>query len=243
MKKIVVILAGLVLGMILLIRNTENSLAVEEDSFFGGSQIISDDSIRIVSLREKAKDNSFYLEMGSAEGERVTGEFFSGALGAALSGCLGAKIGYEMGHEKDPGWFDEGSFEGGVWGYLIGSNLGCVTGVYLAGNLGRKKGSYLAAFGGSLVVTLLATPLVISIADKSDVNEILGPLALFTIAEAAGATVGFNLSKKSKKTETSSQALLNVNNGELNLTFPQVNVSLNSFGLTNYRINLFQAKF
>jgi hypothetical protein len=63
-----------------------------------------------------------------------------------------------------------------------------------------------------------------------------------TAAQAGGATLGFNASRK-RRVEAPSGALLNLDEGKLALAFPQLNLSQDSSNPSEYKVNLLQANF
>jgi len=167
----------------------------------------------------------------------VAGEFLLGGFGALAGGVGAASLIPDQG-----GWSEPGVIAAGVCLYLLGSNLGCATGVYLIGNSGGETGSYLSAlegtYAGTLVGGMIAFPLLVALGED---NEQWSLVALAAV-QSWGATLGFNSSRK-KKSEGSLEALLNLNDGELAFSFPQVDVFQESFSSGEYRVNLFQAKF
>jgi len=244
MKKLMVLLAGLGLGLILAATCFENSLA-EERVFTSGKGVYSGDSLSVLSLKQRAERNFQYLKPGPAKPLKVVGEFLSGGAGAVLGGAIGGGIGYYITKQErgDGAVLDFSGLEGAGIGYLIASPFACALGVYIIGNIGEDKGSYPATLGGSIVGTLLGLGIISSMVKGEGPDEPAVPaFVLFTVAQAAGATAGFNLFRK-KKVEASSGAMLSLNNGKLSLTFPQVNLSTDSKRSSSYKVNLFQAKF
>jgi hypothetical protein len=238
MKKLMVFLVGLVL----IAGNFETSQAQEKSSFFHKTAL-SNDSLKVQSLQEKAENNSAYLKPGLLKPERVAGEVLLGGVGALLGGIAGGIIGFNITYdEENDDWMNFSGWTGAIAGYVVGSNLGSATGVYLIGNSGSEKGSYFAALGGSFAGTLLGGVTAIVLLDDDDDEGTL-PFAVFTTAQVTGATIGFNLSRKGKKPDAYSEALLNLNYGKLAFNFPQVDVQPDSFGSNKYEVNLFQAKF
>jgi len=243
MKKIMFFLAGLGLALILTAGNFENCLAEEKDSV-SRRYTFSSDSPETLSLEERAKNNSIYLKPGPVKPEKVVGEFLLGGVGAVLVGGIGSGIGYNITYDPgEDGWMNFSGLPGAIVGYLVGSNVGCATGVYLIGKSGGEKGSYPATLGGSLAGTLVGGLIAISLFKDSDDDEALFPFVVFTAAQAGGATTGFNLSRKGKKIETSSEALLNLNDEKLSLAFPEVDIFQDNLGSDNYKVNLFHATF
>jgi len=250
MKKLIRYFAGLGLVVALIAGSFENSLAEEKDSLFQNYPLIREhfqkcpptsEHLKELYLRENLKQNSAYLKPGPLKPGKVAGEFLLGGVGAVLFGCVGACKGYSMTYDPDEGgFFNTSGLWGGILGYLLGSNLGCATGVYLIGNSGDEKGSYVSAFGGSLAGTFVGGLIAISPIMESANREAV--LAVFSTAQAGVATLGFNSSRK-KKSVGSLEALLNLNDGELAFSFPQVDVFQESFSSGEYRVNLFQAKF
>lgn len=241
MKKLMLFLARLGLGLVLIAGSLATSVAEEKSSVFQKKALLSD-SLRTQSLQERVNNNSNYLKPPRVKPVKVAGEFLLGGVGAMLAGGVGSAIGYNITY--DPGqddWMNFSGLPGAIVGYLVGSNLGSATGVYLIGNSGGEKGSYLAALGGSFAGTLVGG--VTAVALITDEDEGLIPFVVFTAAQATGATIGFNLSRKGKKMETSSEALLNLNDRKLSMSFPQLAATSDSFSSSHYTVNLFQAKF
>jgi len=243
MKKLMVSLAGLGLVLILLAGSFENCSAEEKDSVSQKYPLLND-YFRELSLRANSDNNWFYIEPEPVKPGKVAGEVLLGGFGSVLGGVGGGIIGYSIGHQETSGFleFDMGGFVGALVGYLIGSNLGCATGVYLVGNSGGERGSYLATFGGSLGGTLVGGLVATELIRNSDNEDGSFPLFLLTLAQAGGATIGFNSSRK-KKSEGHSEALLNLKNGNLSLAFPEVDIFQDNLGSDNYKIDLFKAKF
>lgn len=241
MKKLTVLLAGI--AVILLAGGVENALAEDSQSVFSGNTL-SGDSLKALSLQAKAKTHFIYVDPGPAKPGKVAGEFLAGGIGAVLTGAGLAGIGYGIGHEESSGWldFDVGGFVGAAVGYLVGSNVGCAAGVTLVGNTGGEKGSYWASFGGSLVGTVVGGLFAYGMASASEHESALAPAIVLTSAQAGGATLFFNQSRK-RKLEMSSGALLNLEQGRLSVALPQANISHHSSGSSDYTVNLFGARF
>jgi hypothetical protein len=241
MKKLIVFLAELGLGLILIGGNSENSLAEYKGSVLKKDTLLSSSVIKSQTQKDKVKKNFIYQKAGSANPGKVAGEFLLGGSGAILLGVGGGLAGYALAHDGSSDYLiiDESGAYGALIGYLITSNLGCALGVYLIGDIGEDNGSFAATLGGSAVGTLAGCGLVYLMVGSSENDEMTVPVfVFFTVAQSAGATLAFNLSRK-KKVEVSSGALLNLNDGKLSLAFPQVNLTQD----LNYKINLFQAKF
>jgi hypothetical protein len=242
MKRLIVFLTGLVMGLILIPGGVAEALAQEKaegiDSLLNASVIIN-------QRGEKKIDKSFlYQEPGPIRPGKVTGEFLLGGTGALLGGVIGGGIGYAIAYDESEGdWFNFSGLYGAIPGYLIASNLGCALGVYLIGNSGDERGSFGSALGGSVAGTLAGFGVTYLLIQTTEHDEINLPIfVLFTASQATGAIIGFNLSRE-KKVEASSGALLNLNEGKLSLAFPQVNISQKPSSSSNYKINLFQARF
>jgi hypothetical protein len=240
MKKLIVFLTGLWMGLILIGGSFKISLAEgnkvtsQIDTLWSGQVIISQ------PVEMEAKRNFVYIEPGPVKSDKIAGEIFAGGAGALLGGVLGVGMGYSLTYKENEGdWFNLSGVPGAVVGYTVFSNLGCALGVYLIGNSGDEKGSYGDTFGGSVVGSLLGGGLAYLIA-KTDkkVDGIPYEYAVFVVGgQVTGAIIGFNHSRR-KKIEASSGALLNLNDGKLCLSFPQVN-----FHSNNYKVNLFQTNF
>jgi len=243
MKKLIVLLAGS--AVILLAGAFENVLAGENQSPFL-RYTLSDDSLRALALQANAKRNFIYIEPGPADPGKVAGGFLAGGLGAVVFGYAGARVGWNLTYveHENEGWFDFNlsGLPGAIAGYFILSNLGCAAGVSLVGNTGGEEGSYWASFGGSVAGTVLGGLCAIGIASASEYESAWAPAIVLTAAQAGGATLGFNGSRR-KVVGIPSAALLNLNDGKLSLAFPQVNVSHDPSSSGDYKVNLFVAKF
>lgn len=239
MKRLMVLWVGF--GLILLAGGFESSLAEETDLALQ-TYTQSIDSLRTESLKEWAEKNFAYVKPGPADPGKVCGELLLGGFGSVIFGAVGAHIGYSTTYDGGDGFLNFSGLPGAIAGYLIASNVGCATGVGLVGNSGGEKGSYFAAFGGSLAGTLVGGLCAFSLLAGSDGDASWASFFVFTAAQAGGATLCFNQTRK-KKVEVSGEALLNLQGGKLALAFPQVNISQDSFKSSNYRVNLFQGKF
>jgi hypothetical protein len=240
MKKLMVFLAGLGLGLILVAGGFDTSQAQEKSSLLQKTALFND-SLKVQSLQEKAENNSAYLKPGPLKPKKVAGEVLLGGVGALLGGTVGGIIGFNLTYdEENDDLMNFSGWTGAVAGYVIGSNLGSAAGVYLIGNSGSEKGSYVAALGGGLAGTLLGGVTAIALLDD---DEGTVPFAVFTTAQVTGANIGFNLSRKVKNPDTYSEALLNLNDGKLAVAFPQVDISPDSSGSGKYKVNLFQTNF
>ena len=242
MKNLTVLLAGFGLGLILIAGSFEGSRAEEKGLVLLKDTLLSSSLIKKQAEQERIKKNFIYQKPGPANSLKVSGEFLLGGAGAILAGVAGGLAGYGMAHDESEGdlMFDESGGYGIIIGYLITSNLGCALGVYLIGNIGDDKGSFVSALGGSAAGTLAGMGLSYLLLKSTEHNEMTVPVfAAFTAAQATGATLVFNLSRK-KKVEVSSGALLNLNDGKLSLAFPQGDFSKDTFGSKNYNVNLFQ---
>jgi hypothetical protein len=242
MKRLIVISTGLT--ALLLSGCCQKALA-ENSELISIDQIQPVDSVRADSLQERAKRNFAYIKAGPADPGKVTGELFAGGLGAIMGGVVFGRVGFGLASSGGGGCFgcyDVGGLIGGLVGYLVGSNVGCATGVCLVGNSGDERGSYWAGLGGSFLGTLVGGICAIGIFRDSDDDSGAAPLFLITAAQAGGATICFNATRK-KKVEVPSAALLNLDGEKLSLTLPKINVSQDSFGSANLRLELFQADF
>jgi len=244
MKKLMVFMARFGLGLILLIGGVENSLAQGKDSLFE-RPILLDDSLKDVSKYERPKNNIVYGKPGPAKPEKVAGEFVFGWVAALSFGALGASLGHDMTYSESSGdWLNFSGVCGAITGYLIFSNFGCAAGVYEAGNSNGEEGSYPATLGGSIAGTAVGAGIIALFKHHSDNDDASRlRIAAMAAAQAAGATLCFNLSRKTKKTEDFSQAFLNLREGKLSLAFPQVSVSKGFYNATKYNVNLFQTNF
>jgi len=241
MKKLTVFLMGLGLGLVLIAGSFETSLAEEKSSVFQTNALLSD-SLRAQSLQERIDNNSNYLKPGSLKAGKVAGEVLLGGVGAVAAGVAAGVIGFHITYdEAEDGWMNFSGWPGAIAGYLVGSNLGSAAGVYLIGKSGDEKGSFFATVGGSLVGTLVGGATAVALITDNDEGTL--PFAVFTTAQVTGATIGFNLSRKGKRTDAYSDAVLNLNDGKLAVAFPQVDVSQDSFSSGKHSVNLFQAKF
>lgn len=241
MKKSTVFLTGLGLGLVLVAGSFETSQAKEKSSVFQKTAL-SGDSLGAQSLQQRVNSNSNYLKPSPAKPVKVAGELLLGGVGALLAGTAGGIIGFNITYDEgNDDWMNFSGWPGAIAGYLVGSNLGSAAGVYLIGNSGGEKGSYVAALGGSFVGTLVGGVTAVALIRDNDEGTI--PFAVFTAAQTGGATIGFNLSRKGRKIDGYSEALLNLNDGKLAFAFPQADVSKDSFSSAEYKVNLFQAKF
>jgi hypothetical protein len=241
MKKLMVFLMGLGLGLVLIAGGFETSQAQEKSSVFQKTTL-SNDSLRVQPLQERVNNNSNYLKPPPVKPMKVAGEVLLGGLGALLGGIAVGIIGFNITYdEENDDWMNFSGWTGAIAGYVVGSNLGSAAGVYLIGNSGGEKGSYRTTLVGSFAGTLVGG--VTAIALLKDDDEGTLPFAVFTSAQVTGATIGFNLSRKGKKIDAYSEALLNLNDGKLAFAFPQVDVYPDSFGSGKYKVNLFQARF
>ena len=237
MKNLIVLLVGF--GVIVLAGGAEYALAEGSQSAFSGSTL-SDDSLKALSLR--ARRDLIYMEPGPARPGKVAGEFVAGGLSSVIFGAVGARIGYSMTYDGGDGFLNFSGLPGAIAGYLLCSNLGCAAGVTVVGNTGGEKGSYWASFGGSVIGTVVGGLLAYGMAGASEDESALAPAIVFVSAQAAGATLFFNQSRK-RKLETSSGALLNLEQGRLSVALPQVNISHRSSGTSDYAVDLFGARF
>ncbi len=240
MKRLALLAAGL--GVTLLVGCWEESAA---QSLVLPEFDHTVDSIRTVTLQERAEKNLAYMKPGPADPGKVGCEFLVGSMGAIVGGTLCARVGFNMfteGSSRCFGCCDEGGMIGGLVGYLVGSNVGCAAGVCLVGNSGDEKGSYWASLGGSLLGTLLGGLVGMGIAaDSKNGSEVL-PLFVLTAAQSGGATMCFNASRK-KKVEVPSGAMLNLKDGNLALALPQVSVSQDASNSSCLEVNVFEANF
>lgn len=237
MKKLIVFSAGLGLGLALIAGSFETSQAQEKSPVFQKTTLFKD-SLKVQTLQEKVNNNSAYLKPGSLKPGKVAGEFLLGGFGAVACGVGAVSMIPDQG-----GWAGPGVVVAGISLYVICSNLGCASGVYLIGMSGGETGSYLSTLGGSwggtLVGSIIGFPLLVALED----DDKWWSFVAFTAAQSVGATIGFNHSKKGRKTDTYSEALLNINDCKLAVAFPQVGISPDSFNSSQYSVNLFQANF
>lgn len=253
MNRSITYFAGLGLGMILIAGSFETSQAEEKDSLFEKYPLIREhfqrcplvsEHLKELSLQENAKNNSVYLKPGPVKPEKVAGQFLLGGVGAVLFGWAGARTGYSIAYDPDQsGWLNFGGSPGAFVGYLVGSNLGCATGVYLIGSSDGEKGSYLSTLEGSFAGTLAGSAIAFPLLVAFHGDRKRWSFVTLTAVQSWGATLGFNLSRKGKKIDAYSEALLNLNDGKLSLAIPQVNPSQETLCSSNYKVNLFQAKF
>lgn len=241
MRKLIALL--LALGAAVLVAGPNCSLAQATNPVLLQYALL-DDSSNSQSEQAKAEQSFIYVKPSAADPGKVVGEFVAGGVGAVIGGTLLGSIGYGIGHEETSGWFDfdEGGFIGAAVGYLVGSNLGCASGVCVVGNSGGEKGSYLTTLCGSLLGTMVGGVIAIAIMRNAEDDDSLAPFLLATAAQSGGATSFFNSSRK-RRVEIPPGALLNLNDNELSLAFPRVNVSPNLAGTTHCTVNLFQANF
>jgi len=225
MKKRAAFLAGIGLILTLITANFETSVAqVDAASLHFDTLLGNPELVNMIQAKEEKK-NFIYVKPDPVKSEKIASEFFVGWAGGVLIGVIGLWPG---GAGGDP--------SAAAGGYLIASNLGSALGVCLIGNTDNDKGSYLATLGGSLAGSLIAYLLV------KDSHSFWPWLVIFHPSQAAGATAGFNFSRK-KIVEVPSGAWLNLNDGRLSMAFPRVNLSTDSKSSSSYKVNLFQAKF
>ena len=237
MKNLIVLLVGF--GVILLAGGVEYALAEGGQPVFSGPTL-SDDSLKALSLR--ARRDLIYMEPGPARPGKVAGEFVAGGLSSVIFGAVGARIGYSMTYDGGDGFLNFSGLPGAIVGYLLCSNLGCAAGVTVVGNTGGEKGSYWASFGGSVIGTVVGGLFAYGISGASEHESALAPAIVFVAAQAGGATMGFNRSRK-RISDVPSDALLNLIDGKLSLAPPRVNVSQDSFNSTSCQVTLFEATF
>lgn len=225
MKKIKVLIVGIGLSLSLITVDFETSMA-QVDTALSGLNLPSGNSQLVDGTQSKqVKKNFIYMKPDPVKPDKIATEFFVGLAGGVLIGVIGLWPGGSGGGPSTA-----------AGGYLIASSIGSTLGVKLIGNTNGERGSGLATLGGSLAGSLMAYQIV-----KHSHSPLLW-LALFNPLQAAGATVGFNLTRK-KKVEVPSGALLNLSEGRLSMVFPQVNLSLDSKSSSSYKVNLFQANF
>ncbi len=239
MKKLTVLLAGF--GVILLAGCWQDCTAQVRGSILTGVPQVTDSS-ETLSLEERAEKNFAYIKAGPADPGKVAGEMVVGSLGAATGGAMLALLGYGALRDGD-GCCDLGGAIGALAGYMVGSNVGAATGVYVVGNSGGETGSFWAAFGGSLLGTL-AGGVLSSVIMKDSENDApaWAALLLITGAQAGGATLCFNATRK-QRVEVPSGSLLNLKDGRLALAVPKVNVTRDGFNSGCYKVNLFRVNF
>jgi hypothetical protein len=230
MKKLMALLVGF--AVILLAGGLENSLAQDGQSVLS-RYAFSDDSLKALSLQANAEKHFVYVEPGPANPGKVAGEFLFGGIGSVICGAFGAQVGYNMTHKEEDGFLNFSGLPGAIVGYFLLSNLGCAAGVSLVGNTGEERGSYWASFGGSIAGTLIGGLCAIGIASASEYESDWAPAVVFVAAQAGGATMGFNATRK-RKVEAPSGAMLNLNDSRLTLAFPQVSAYPDSFGSANF---------
>lgn len=241
MKKLTVLLAGF--GVILLAGCWQNSTAQVRGSILAVVPQETDSS-ETLSLEERAEKNFAYVKGGPADPGKVTGEFLVGGFGAVVGGVVLARKGFSIGSEGSGGFgcCNERGMIGALIGYLVGSNVGCATGVYLVGNSGGEKGSYWAGLGGSLLGTMFGGLCASVIARDPDDESGALPLLVLSAAQAGGATLCFNATRK-QKVELPSGAMLNLKDGSFALAFPQVNVSQDASNSNCFEVSFFEASF
>jgi hypothetical protein len=244
MKKSIAFLLGF--AVILLAGMVEDALADQGQPILQ-RYALSDDSLRALSSRAAAKKNFIYVQPGPANPGKVAGEFLAGAIGGAVFGYVGARVGWDMTYveRKSDGFmdFNFSGLPGLIVGYFVFSNVGSAAGVSLVGNTGGESGSYWASVGGSVAGTVVGGLLAAGIISASDDDDSGGAaLLVLPLAQAGGAAMGFNATRK-KKVEVSGGALLNLQEGGMSLAFPQVSVSPDPFGSSNYKVSLIGARF
>lgn len=241
MKRLTYLLV--VFGVVLLAGCWENS-AAQSLALPGYEHSV--DSARTLNLQERAGKNFAYIKAGPADPGKVAGELIAGGFGAVVGGTLCARAGFSLASEGSGGCFcccNEGGIIGALVGYLVGSNVGSSVGVWLVGNSGGEKGSYWASLGGSLLGTLVGA-LCASTLGQELVDDDSGVTPLFVIsaAQAGGATLCFNATRK-KRVEVPSVSMLNMKDGSLAFSLPQVKISQDAFNSNCYQISFFEASF
>jgi hypothetical protein len=229
MKRLIILLAGF--GVFLLAGYWQDCRAQMIASILTGAAQVTDSS-ETLSLQERAEKNFTYIKGGPADAGKVTGELLAGSLGAAVGGVMAARTGFSIGSEGSGGClgcFDEGGFIGALIGFMIGSNVGAATGVYVVGNSGGEKGSYWAGLGGSLLGTVFGGLCAAAVARDPDDESGALPLLVLSAAQAGGATLCFNATRK-QRVQVPSSSMLNLKVG-------------NGFNSDCYKLNLFQANF
>ena len=246
MKKLMVLLAGIGLGLILVAGGSEVSIAQEKQITFRADTLLGDQVVihQPVVVKAETGKGFIYVEPDPVQPGKIAGEVFVGGGAGLLLGVLGAGLGYAVTYNGNRAeWFNTSGVPGAVVGYAIASNIGCALGVYLIGNSGNEKGSFSATLGGSITGSVVGGGLVFLLYKANHGEGSPAPYYFIAaVAQTTGAVIGFNHSRK-KKIEAPSGALLNLDNGRLSLTFPQVNLSTDSKSSSSYRVNLFQAKF
>jgi hypothetical protein len=240
MKRLTLVLVGC--GVILLTSCWKNLAA---QSLIMPEYDYSIDSSRTLVLQERAERNFTYIKAGKADPGKVAGEFMLGGLGGLLVGGVGAGLGFSAfskGSGGCLGCFDVGGIIGGLVGYAVGSNVGCATGVYVVGNSGGETGSYWAGLGGSLLGTIAGVLLAAGIFQDLADNDGAAPLFVLSAAQAGGATLCFNATRK-QKLEVPSGAMLNLKDGNIALSFPQMSVSQDVSNSNCFELNFFEASF
>ncbi|HVP36328.1 MAG TPA: hypothetical protein VMT04_04980 [Terriglobales bacterium] len=245
MKKLTVLLAGVVLSLNLVLMSFNITTAEEKDTT-NQDGTLSTKAENSFSADELIKYHHLTPDLtqrrAPVKPEMVMGELLLGAGGAIGLGLAGAGLGYKVTYNESEGDFLNFSGLGGaIVGYVIASNLGCALGVYLIGSSGEDRGSFGATLGGSAMGMLLGGGLALAISrgDKSADDSPLPYIAILTASQATGAIIAFNATRE-KKEEKKTGALLNLNKGKLSLAFPEISIHKNS---SSYKFNLFQANF
>ena len=128
-------------------------------------------------------------------------------------GIAGALIGFGL---EDCSNGDEFcGFGGTLIGGLIGYHLGTPYGVYKVGNRSNENGSYAAAFLGGIAghVTGIAA---LTVAPN------IGTGVYWFVSAPIGATIGYNMSRKSKSKDRQGTALINLNGRQIELATPMI---------------------
>jgi hypothetical protein len=133
------------------------------------------------------------------DGSRVGGEIAVATLLLVGGAYVGGRIGYEAALDcprEYEGCGDDALLHGGLPGGAIGGVIGATAGVFVIGNLGDETGSLWATLGGSGGGALFATAAILWSSDGGNNQIGTGSVLLLLAAPIAGATIGFNLTRR-----------------------------------------------
>jgi hypothetical protein len=120
---------------------------------------------------------------------RIVLQVLAGVVGAWAAGAVAYNAVADAANDqavKD----DQGYSPAGNWGYVAGSMLGSTLGVYIVGSIGDIDGSFLATALGAAVPTLGLA------ANADDAIMALAGAIIVAPLQAAGATIGFNITRR-----------------------------------------------
>jgi len=173
-------------------------------------------------------------------------KFLVGSLAGFVGGIGGAILGFAVYPCSGDDCLGSGSLLGLiVLGFTGGSIIGSSSGVYLVGRLSGETGSYWATLLGSALGTsgvVLATIATLSVAGEPTAGNVF-LLSALTLP-AAGATIGFNLTKGKEQKDS---AAINLEEGNISFAFPSLQMQVsripNHRPEIDYTLRLVSARF